>query len=173
MSENFVGEIRMFAGNFAPVRWALCDGQELPISQNDALFSLLRTAYGGNGTTTFRLPDMRGRLPVSQGTTVFGSSYTLGQSFGTETVTLTEQEMPAHTHGMVASEDTADSANPLGRVFANTDEAKAYASGTDHTVHLSEQMLSPSGGGEPHENRMPALCVNFIIALQGIYPSRN
>lgn len=172
MSEPFVGEIRMFAGNFAPRSWAFCDGQLLAVSQNDALFSLFGTIYGGDGRTTFGLPDMRGRLPLHQGAGPGLSERRLGSKGGTEQVTLTTNQLPPHNHTISASSSDAESANnnPVGNVLA-VSGAKIY--GEDHALDLNSSTLSNTGGSHPHTNLMPTLCVNFIVALQGIYPSRN
>lgn len=171
MSEPFVGEIRMFAGNFAPRGWAFCDGQLLAVSQNDALFSLLGTIYGGDGRTTFGLPDMRGRIPLHQGTGPGLSPRRLGSKGGLEQVTLTSNQLPSHNHTITASsaDDKTDN-NPVGRVLA-VSGAKIY--GEDHALDMNSSAISNTGGSSPHTNLMPALCVNFIVALLGIYPSRN
>ena len=167
MSEPFVGEIKMFAGNFAPRNWAFCDGQMLPISQNDALFSLLGTIYGGDGRTTFGLPDLRGRVPVHK-----GNGLNLGQKSGSESVTLTANQIPAHNHHLQASADHADQASPANTVTARSARVDAYAEGPA-TVNLNSAAVSSFGGGQGHNNLQPYLCVNFIIALYGIYPSRQ
>jgi microcystin-dependent protein len=168
MSDPFYGEIRMFAGTFAPERWGLCDGQLLPISQNDALFSLLGTTYGGDGETTFGLPDLRGRVPVHVGTGRELSPRPLGQQGGTETETLTVSQLPAHTHDLPASANQGSSPNPVGKVFARP-QAAAYAD--DVVTALHSASISSVGGGRSHENMMPYLCVSFIIALFGVTPT--
>ncbi|MFP6846143.1 MAG: tail fiber protein [Thalassolituus sp.] len=174
MSDPFVGEIRMFAGNFAPRGWAFCDGQLLAVSQNDALFSLLGTTYGGDGRTTFGLPDMRGRLPVHQGQ---GSGLTLrrlGSHYGEENVTLTVNEIPPHSHGFMASTAEVSSSNPANDVLgSHTDGDESYTSTLSNVVGLSSDVVATAGGSRSHTNLMPALCVNYIIALFGIYPSRQ
>jgi len=172
MSEPFIGEIRMFAGNFAPRGWAFCDGQLVAISQNDALFSLFGTIYGGDGRTTFALPDLRGRLPVHQGQGPSLPQWRMGQRAGAETVTLSAGELPAHQHGLQASTDTADAIEPNDRVTADAATTNIYGKGTPG-VALNDQALAASGGGQPLNNLMPYLCVHFIVAQQGIYPSRN
>ena len=172
MSEPFVGEIRMFAGNFAPRGWALCDGQWLAISQNDALFSLLGTIYGGDGQATFALPDLRGRLPIHAGTGPGLSPRQLGSKGGTENVTLVANQLPAHTHAMMGSADRADARNPRRRILGTSAEP-FYAAPSAAPVSLHQSSIAASGGGQPHPNLMPYVCVNFIIALFGIYPSRN
>lgn len=172
MADPFVGEIRMFAGTFAPRDWAFCDGQLLAISQNDALFSLLGTYYGGDGRTTFGLPDLRGRLPVHQGSGPGLSPRNMGTRSGAESVTLTADELPGHLHLMQASTATASSPNPAGQVTAVDQGANLYST-TAPTEHLAAGAVSQTGGSQPHDNLMPYSCVHFIIALNGIYPSRS
>jgi microcystin-dependent protein len=171
MSEPFVGEIRMFAGNFAPRGWAFCDGQLLAVSQNDALFSLLGTIYGGDGRTTFGLPDMRGRLPIHAGTGPGLSNRRLGARAGAESVTLTVNQLPPHSHTIQASADAATGPNPDGEVLAEISSDRSYRNAAD--TALSSNALTAIGGSRSHTNLMPFLCVHFIIALVGIYPSRN
>ncbi len=171
MSEPFVGEIRMFAGNFAPRGWAFCDGQLLAVSQNDALFSLLGTIYGGDGRTTFGLPDLRGRLPIHAGHGPGLTERRLGAKGGAENVTLTVNQMPTHEHRFQAAATTASSRDPVGNVPA---EATFDAYSEDLSPFpLSNQAISNVGGSRSHTNLMPFLCVHFIIALVGIYPSRH
>jgi microcystin-dependent protein len=169
MSEPYIGEIRTFAGNFAPRGWALCNGQLLPISDNAALFNLIRTTYGGDGQSTFALPDMRGRLPLHQ-----GGGYRLAQSGGTETVTLTSQQYPAdaHTHALYASNDSADAASPQGNLPAATPDTPVYTQNQAFTP-MAAQAIGTYGGNQPHNNFQPYLCVSFIIALSGTYPSQR
>jgi microcystin-dependent protein len=173
---NFLGEIKMFAGNFAPVGWALCDGSLLSINQNTALFSLLGTTYGGNGTTTFALPDLRGRFPMHPGTGANLTPRNLGDVGGQETVTLTAAQMPVHTHtaavaadSTVATTDQPQSALP-GR---NASATPSFGKTANAAMASSAVVLAPAGGGQAHPNMPPFVCVNFIIALQGIFPSRN
>jgi len=170
MSEPFVGEVRIFAGNFAPRGWALCDGQLLAVSQNDALFSLLGTIYGGDGRTTFGLPDLRGRVPVHQGTGPGLTDRRLGSKGGAESVSLNDHQLPAHTHTLQASTALASEEGPAGQVTAQTETA-LY--GTDAPQPMAPDSTSAVGGNQPHPNLMPYLCMNFIIALVGIYPSRH
>lgn len=179
MSEPFIGEIIMFAGNFNPRGWALCQGQLLSIAQNTALFSILGTTYGGNGQTTFALPDLRGRVPVGQGQGPGLSSYTLGQQAGTETVTLTSGQMPAHNHMINASEGNGSAQNPAGGFPAagivptsGNAAVSNYRNSSDGT-QLGATAVSIAGQNQPHNNIQPYLCINFIIALEGIFPSRN
>lgn len=173
MSEPFLGEIRMFGGNFAPVGWALCDGRLLAIAQFEALYSLLGTTYGGDGMTSFALPDLRSRVPVHQGRGAQGNNYIQGQIGGAESVTLKVGEMPAHTHIATGDNEPGDVSNPSGAVWAADDALQQFAAGTAPTTPMSARAISPAGGSQPHENRSPALALNFIIALEGIYPSRS
>lgn len=171
MAEPFVGEIRMFAGNFAPRGWALCGGQLLAVSQNDALFSLLGTIYGGDGRTTFGLPDLRGRIPVHQGTGPGLSPRRLGERGGTENVTLTVQQIPSHSHAQHATGDLAGRADPSAALRARHD-TPAFAA-PDPPVAMEADTIGSAGGNQHHTNVAPFLCVHFIIALFGIYPSRS
>jgi len=175
MAEPFIGEIRMFAGNFAPRGWAFCDGQLLAVSQNDALFSLLGTTYGGDGRTTFGLPDLRGRIPVHAGSGA-GPGLTprpIGQKYGSENVTLTVNQLPVHEHEARVLSNPGDSGNPENRHWAATSTAPPYYSDTGPNLPMAGGVLTSAGGGQTHTNMMPFLCVHFIIALMGIYPSRN
>lgn len=171
MSEPFVGEIRMFAGNFAPRGWAFCDGQLLAVSQNDALFSLLGTIYGGDGRTTFGLPDMRGRIPIHAGTGPGLSARRLGTKSGQEKVTLTVDQTPSHDHTWNANTAVAQNRTPAGNLLASP-SGNVY-SGAANPTSFSSSAVSNVGGSRSHTNLMPYLCVHFIIALFGIYPSRN
>ena len=173
MSEPFVGEIRMFAGNFAPRGWGFCDGQLLAISQNDALFSLLGTIYGGDGRTTFGLPDMRGRIPIHAGTGPGLSPYSIGAKAGSENVTLTPTDLPQHSHDFHANTLPGEAQNPSGRVAATGVDTAAMYSNTAPDTPMSANMIASAGNSAQHNNLMPTLCVNFIIALFGIYPSRS
>lgn len=173
MSEPFVGEIRMFAGNFAPRGWAFCDGQLLEVSQNDALFSLLGTIYGGDGRTTFGLPDMRGRIPVHAGQGPGLSPRRLGSALGSETVTLTTNELPPHGHTWSASGGNAANTSPGGNGYAATLNADQYRDTASDLRGMSASAVTDTGGSRAHSNVMPFQCVHFIIALFGIYPSRN
>lgn len=171
MSQPFIGEIKMFGGNFAIQGYALCNGQLLSISQNDALFSLIGTTYGGDGQNTFALPDLRGRLPIHQGS-LLGTNFPIGQQSGSETVTLTTNQIPAHNHSMGASSDPAGTGNPTGQVPAANSTANIY-SPTAAGSQTGAGSISPTGGNQPHDNMQPYLCVTFIIALFGIFPPRN
>jgi len=184
MSNPFLGEIRLFAGNFNPRGWAFCNGALLAISQNDALYALLGTTFGGDGVNTFGLPDLQGRLPVGQGTGPGLSSYVVGQKGGTETVTLNTNQMPIHSHTFFAN----TAAGSLDRPGATAQPAKAQQSvggqsallyvipGNQSpitTVNMNAANVQATGGSQPHENLMPVLAINYIIALEGIFPSRN
>ncbi len=174
MSEPFVGEIRMFGGNFAPRGWAFCDGQLLAVSQNDALFSLFGTIYGGDGRTTFGLPDLRGRIPIHAGTGPGLSNRRLGAKSGKETETITVDELPNHNHTISGNNASGNSAVPTGHFARDATANNLYVtalSATTSTMHPN--MLTGNGGSRTHNNLMPFLCVNFIVALFGIYPSRN
>jgi microcystin-dependent protein len=171
MSEPFVGEIRMFAGNFAPRGWAFCDGQLLAVSQNDALFSLFGTIYGGDGRTTFSLPDMRGRIPIHQGAGPGLSNRPLGSKAGDESVFLTANQIGVHNHSFMAANAAANDNRPKGNTMASAAGANTYGSGGG--TAMSASAITMTGAGQPHTNLMPTLCVHFIVALFGIYPSRN
>src|SRR5438477_229788 len=171
MSTPFVGEIRMFPGNFAPAGWAFCDGSLLPISENDVLFQLIGTTFGGDGQTTFALPDLRGRVPMHQGTNPgTGSSYTLGELAGVESVTLTTQQIPAHTHALTATTAAGTQPNPGGNLLANSQGPQPYIQ-ENPDGNLNAQALGSAGGSQPHDNLQPYLGINFIISLFGIFPS--
>jgi microcystin-dependent protein len=164
MAQPYVGEIRMFGGNFAPAGWMFCEGQLLPISENETLFNLIGTTYGGDGQSTFALPDLRGRLPIHQ-----GGGFILAETGGSEEVTLTVNQIPVHSHALLASADPAAFRSPLNHVPGRT-AAEAYASEFTAQV-LAPQAMSSAGGSQPHSNFQPSLCVNFIISLYGIFPS--
>ncbi|MBD0381960.1 phage tail protein [Paenibacillus sedimenti] len=172
MSNPYVGEIRMFAGNFAPQGWAFCHGQLLAIAENDALFSLIGTTYGGNGQTTFALPDLRGRVPVHMGRSPHsGNTYTLGQEGGVETVTLILQQMPAHSHPVRAHSENGMGGNPKDGVWASS-SLQPYSTDTPDGA-MNAQAITSTGGNQPHDNMMPYVCVSYIISLYGILPSPN
>lgn len=161
----FIGQLALFPFGFAPKGWALCNGQLLPINQNQALFSLLGTTYGGDGRTTFALPNLQGRVPVGM-----GNGYSQGQTSGENSHTLTTAEMPAHTHQMFGSGSQASASSPTGNVFAAT-SGNSY--GTGATVALNPSIVTPFGGSQSHENRQPFTVLSYCIALQGIFPSRS
>ena len=175
MSDPFIAEIRMFGGNFAPRGWAFCNGQLLSIAQNTALFSLLGTTYGGNGQTTFGLPDLQGRSPMHQGQGPGLTPRVLGETSGQENVTLLASQMPAHTHQPQADASGGGQTSPANATWGAGGRGRppAYAANPAPAAALSPQALAPTGGSQPHNNRSPYLGVSFIIALQGIFPSRN
>lgn len=169
----YVGEIRMFAGNFAPVGWVLCNGQLLSIAENDLLFMLLGTTYGGDGQTNFAVPDLRGRIPIHMGQNpTTGTTYSIGQKGGSETVTLTVDQLASHTHPVYATKQTGDLANPSNAVWATSNLNQFSDQGVVDTV-MAADTVSPAGGGQAHDNMMPFLCVNYIIAAEGLFPSRS
>ena len=165
MAQPYVGEIRMFAGNFAPAGWMFCEGQLLPISENETLFQLIGTTYGGDGESTFALPDLRGRLPIHQ-----GNGFIVAETGGAEEITLTTQQIPVHSHPMLATGNLASEFSPGGQVFAQPQAVDAYVTSPPF-VPLSPNSCSPAGGSQPHTNFQPYLCVDFIISLFGIFPS--
>ncbi len=170
MAEPFLSEIRIFSFNFPPKGWAFCNGQLLPINQNQALFALLGTTYGGNGQTTFALPNLQGQVPIHM-----GNGHTLGERAGSSAVTITQQQMPQHLHFANGVSDIADVQTPVGNFLAGVDTAvfEAVYADPGQLVAMSAQGVSSVGGSQPHNNMMPYLVLNFCIALQGIFPSRN
>lgn len=167
MGTPFLGEIKIISWNFAPKGWALCNGQFLPINQNQALFSLLGTMYGGNGQTTFALPNFRGRVPVH-----VGSGFTQGEAAGSSAVTINLQTMPAHNHFVTATNNVSANSNPTGTDILGKSVAQSYG-GFSNAVAMNAGMIPSVGGSQPHENRQPYLVLNFVIALIGVFPSRN
>ncbi|HEX7832763.1 MAG TPA: tail fiber protein [Thermoanaerobaculia bacterium] len=172
MADPFVAEIRIFPFNFAPKGWAWCDGQLLPLSQNTALFSLLGTTYGGNGKSNFALPDLQGRAPMHPGQGPGLSLHDLGETGGSETVTLLESEIPAHSHQLKVSLNPADSPNPAGAYAAGPNNDNIYAPAAALTF-MAPESLAPAGGDQPHNNLQPYLTFYFCIALQGVFPPRG
>lgn|ERR1041385_3008758 len=171
MAQPYVGEIRMFAGNFAPAGWMFCEGQLLPISEYETLFNLIGTTYGGDGQETFALPDLRGRIPIHQGKGPDGTTYTLAETGGTEEVTLTTQQIPQHSHPLIASTQTGTDKSPSGRITDQTSGGVLIyiEEGVDQA--MAANAIQPQGGSQPHNNFQPYLCVDFIISLFGIFPS--
>lgn len=165
MAQPYVGEIRMFAGNFAPAGWAFCDGSLVAISENDTLFNLIGTTYGGDGQTTFGLPDLRGRLPVHQ-----GNGFVIGQAGGAEEVTLSVQQIPAHNHAVTASQNLAGALTPTNNVTGQVGATQIYLESPPGSA-MSSLAVSFTGGSQPHTNFQPYLCVSFIISLFGIFPT--
>jgi microcystin-dependent protein len=171
MAQPYVGEIRMFAGNFAPAGWMFCDGSQLAIAENETLFQLVGTTYGGDGQETFNLPDLRGRVPIHQGTNpATGTTFTLAEQAGSESVTLTVQQIPQHNHALMATNAVGTQANPGGNLLANSQGPQPYIQENPDNS-LNAQTLTHVGGSQPHENRQTYLGINFIISLFGIFPS--
>ena len=167
MAQPYVGEIRLFAGNFAPAGWMFCDGQLLPISENETLFNLIGTTYGGDGQSTFRLPDLRGRVPIHQ-----GNGFVLAQNGGVESVTLNVNQIPVHSHSFMATSSNANDANASGNVAAQVTAGFPYLNAPP-TVAMAASSISNTGGSQPHDNFQPYLCIEFIISLFGIFPSQT
>ena len=167
MAQPYVGEIRMFAGNFQPAGWMFCEGQLLPISENETLFQLIGTTYGGDGQSTFALPDLRGRLPLHQ-----GNGFILAETGGAEEITLTVNQIPAHSHPVLATSGAGGASSPQNNLLATT-VGNIYFPGPPlgNQATMSSVSVTPTGGSQPHENRQPYLCVNYIISLFGIFPS--
>lgn len=168
MSQPFVGEIRMFAGNFAPVGWAFCNGALLPIDQNPTLFQLIGTTYGGDGQNTFALPNLQSRVPVH-----VGPGFALGQAAGAESVTLTTSQIPAHSHVPQGTSATGDKSSPLTGVWANSISNLFIATPPAPTINMAAQAIGSAGGSQPHDNMIPFLVINFILSLFGIFPSQS
>jgi microcystin-dependent protein len=167
VSQPYVGEIRMFAGNFAPAGWQFCDGSLLPISEYETLFNLIGTTYGGDGQSTFAMPDLRGRLPIHQ-----GNGFTLAETGGAETVTLTVSTIPSHSHPFLASTSPGATTDPTGNVLGAAVGGSAYVQ-MSPTTALVAQSIGSDGGSQPHDNFQPYLCVSFIISLFGVFPSQT
>lgn len=165
MAQPYVGEIRMFGGNFAPAGWMFCEGQLLPISENETLFQLIGTTYGGDGESTFALPDLRGRIPIHQ-----GNGFILAETGGAEEITLTTSQIPAHTHPLLATTTIATQQNVSPNVYAQASLFNPYIN-INPNVAMAAQAISSTGGSQPHTNFQPYLCIDFIISLFGIFPS--
>ncbi|MGZ8843280.1 MAG: phage tail protein [Pyrinomonadaceae bacterium] len=170
MAQPYVGEIRMFAGTFAPAGWMFCDGATLPISENETLFQLIGTTYGGDGQETFQLPNLQSRVPIHQGKGPDGNTYVLAEAAGVEEVTLTTQQIPIHTHAFLGSSTAATLTSPSGSVLGTSAQVD-YLTIAQATVALNVNAITPVGGSQPHSNLQPFLCINFIISLFGIFPS--
>jgi microcystin-dependent protein len=166
MAQPYVGEIRMFAGSFQIAGWALCDGRPLPISENEILFQLIGTTYGGDGQSTFNLPDLQGRLPLHQ-----GNGFILAETGGVESVTLTVAQIPSHSHPMLATETIADSPQPQDNIVGKSTTVDIFIGGGNPGTPFSPQAVGAVGGSQPHENMQPYLCITFLISLFGIFPS--
>ena len=168
----YIGEIRMFAGNFPPVGWMFCQGQTLPISENDALFTLIGTTYGGDGQETFNLPNLSSRVPLHMGTGPDGQANQIGEMAGVESVTLSTQQIPAHTHPFTASKSPGTSNNPGSAVVGSSPSVQLFY-GLTPSNPMNPQAISPAGGSQPHENMQPFLVINFIISLFGVFPTQT
>jgi microcystin-dependent protein len=171
MANPFLGQISMFGGNFAPRGHALCNGQLLSIDQNDALFALIGTIYGGDGVTTFAMPNMQSRIPYHRGNLAGGSSYTIGENGGQEQVTITTNQLPPHTHIPVGNSTDGSQSSPANG-FWGAANANKYSTAAPNAP-MNAAAIGPTGGSQPHDNMLPFLCVNFIIALEGVFPSQN
>jgi microcystin-dependent protein len=167
MSQPYVGEIRIFAGNFAPAGWMFCEGQLLPISENETLFNLIGTTYGGDGQSTFALPDLRGRVPLH-----FGNGFTQAETGGVESVTLTVSQIPAHSHPLLATTSSATDANASGNVLAQPTLFFSYVN-INPAANMDAASVGSTGGSQPHNNFQPYLCVDFIISLFGVFPTQT
>jgi microcystin-dependent protein len=172
MAQPYVGEIRMFAGNFAPAGWAICAGQLIPISENETLFNLIGTTYGGDGQNTFALPDLQGRIPIHQGTSVSGSTWVIGQKAGTEQITLNTNQIPQHSHAFMASQNNATLSTPANNVTGLVGATQIYRDATPSAA-MAASAVTSVGGSLPHDNLQPFLCVSFIISLFGIFPTQT
>lgn len=172
MAQPYVGEIRMFAGNFAPAGWMFCEGQLLPISENETLFQLIGTMYGGDGQATFALPDLRGRVPVHFGTSSFGTPFPQTEAAGVEEVTLNSLQIPIHTHPMVVLDHAGNQVNPGGNLPGHSFNVTPYINSTP-SAGFNAGAISSAGGSQPHTNFQPYLCIDFIISLFGIFPSQT
>jgi microcystin-dependent protein len=170
MGTPYIGEIRMFGGSFAPVGWAFCNGALIPISENDALFTLIGTIYGGDGQETFALPNLMGRIPLHMGS-LAGVPYTIGEAAGVESVTLTVQQIPVHSHAILCDQNNGTSSNPSNNMIAGS-PLNPYVQAAPDTT-MGPQMIGSAGGSQPHDNMMPYLCVTFIISLYGVFPTMN
>jgi microcystin-dependent protein len=168
MAQPYVGEIRLFAGNFEPAGWMFCDGRTLPISENETLFQLIGTTYGGDGQETFQLPDLQGRIPIHQ-----GGGFQLGEIGGVEDVTLNTNQIPAHSHPLLATNDTATQTNPGGQILSRFSQANVdpYLEQTAPNQSLAATSITVRGGSQPHTNFQPYICINYIISLFGLFPS--
>jgi microcystin-dependent protein len=173
MSEAFLGEIRLFAGNFPPNGWLFCDGQLLPISENDALFTLIGTIYGGDGQTTFALPDLRSRIPIHHGAGPGLSARTIGETGGSESVTLTVQQIPVHSHAFLASLDPGLAITPTGGVLGAGASVNIFRPSPPAATPMDVASVSPAGGSQPHDNMHPFVCIHYIISLFGTFPPFN
>jgi microcystin-dependent protein len=169
----YVGEIRMFAGNFAPNGWMFCEGQPLPISENEVLFQLIGTTYGGDGEETFNLPNLASRVPIHMGTGPDGTTYQIGEASGVESVALNTQQMPNHNHALICSTGPGTVNVPTNNVIAASPSIKIFIEDTPDSTLNAANSVTPQGGSQPHENCQPFLCINFVISLFGVFPSQT
>jgi microcystin-dependent protein len=172
MAQPYVGEIRMFAGNFPPNGWMFCEGATLPISENEVLFQLIGTTYGGDGEETFNLPNLASRIPMHMGTGPDGTTYQIGEQAGTEQETLTVQQIPSHTHPFTVSTDAGTGNNPANNVIGKPATIDLFLQDAPN-ASMNAASVTPAGGSQPHENTQPFLCINFIISLFGVFPSQT
>ena len=172
MAQPYVGEIRLFAGNFAPNGWMFCEGQTLPISENTVLFQLIGTTYGGDGESTFNLPNLASRVPLHMGTGPDGTTYQIGEAAGTEQETLSTQQIPNHTHPFIASKNPATTNTPVGNVLGEQGTINLFLVDAANSPQ-NAAAVTPAGGSQPHENCQPFLCVNYIISLFGVFPTQT
>lgn len=173
MAQPYIGEIRMFGGNFAPYGWSFCNGSVLPISQNNALYNLIGTTYGGDGISTFNLPDLQCRIPIHQGQGAGLQNYVLGQKGGAETVTPTVAQLPSHSHQAVGSATGGAASNPANNTWGNSGIAnKSFGPGTSANASMNAGSTAMTGNSQPHDNMLPFLAFSFIIALEGVYPTQ-
>ena len=172
MAQPYVGEIRMFAGNFAPNGWMFCEGQPLPISENEVLFQLIGTTYGGDGEETFNLPNLASRIPMHMGTGPDGTTYQIGEMAGTEQETLSVGQIPNHTHPFTVSTNPANANTPVGNVLGEQGTINLFLVDAANQA-MNPASVTPAGGSQPHENTQPFLCINFIISLFGVFPSQT
>jgi microcystin-dependent protein len=174
MAQPYVGEIRMFAGNFNPAGWSFCDGQLMPISENETLFQLIGTTFGGDGQETFALPNLQSQIPLHFGTGSSGTPYQFAESGGVESVTLTTNQIPSHTHPLMVSSDPGLGTNPAGNVAGALSPVSIYkANVAAPNLPMNASSITPVGGSQPHDNMQPFLCINFIISLFGLFPSQT
>ena len=173
MAQPYVGEIRLFAGTFNPAGWEFCNGQIMPISENETLFQLIGTTYGGDGQSTFALPNLQSRIPIHMGTNPStGTNYQLAEMAGVESVTLTTQQMPSHTHPLLASQDSGSQNNAGGALLAAQSPVSIYRpNAVPPAIPMHASSVAPTGGSQPHENMQPFLCINYIISMFGLFPS--
>ena len=173
MAQPYIGEIRMFAGSFPPAGWAFCNGQPIPISQNDALFVVIGTIYGGDGQETFNLPNLQSRIPIHMGNGPDGVTYQIGEAAGVESVTLSSQQIPVHSHTLIGTTNSALQTGPGGNLFGVSGAVEYAIAGLGADTAMNASSITPVGGSQPHENCQPFLCINYIISLFGLFPRQN